>query len=759
MSFVTSNLPFFGPKQVPGLALWLDASDATTITMSGANVTQWNDKSSNAHICISNANYTLTTLPTYNSNATYKNVNFAPNQVLVTSCNWNYVTSWSCFVALNSVSLAGRWLISPCCGVGSVMMAMNQGTNKIYSSAFPSGTTDITGNHIEYTSAENTNAISNLLWYRDGLIQASNVRNQGIASGTTKLGIGGNGTFRDAMGGTYQLYEVLIYNRFLTPSQRQQVEGHLAWKWGLQSNLPVSHPYRFNSQQATHPFTTIQTPFINIIKPYYSDFSPRSISGCRLWLDAADASTITLSNNAVTQWNDKSGNSNNATQPTVGNQPLYSNSFVFLNGTTQFFNVNLDFLAAVSHNFFIVLRNFNYTNIYGAANPGVGANSLHIGFVGLGGYRMNHWGNDWYPSYTANYKVNQTNLLNFNWVNNSSKIIYANGGLEGSNPQPGTIGTMSGGGRIGNVVNQGFLNANIYEILIYTGTLTTNQRQQIEGYLTSKWGLLSNLALTNPYSGNIRKLIFPNINISRPQIHSVSRNNVKWAPTQISGCALWLDAADRASITLTDSNITNVNDKSGQNVVLSNATGFSYRTNLFNGSYPSFYNPNGGRVPGTTARLGVNASFAVSVPFTVFFVGHDITTSDYGYVIDSGPSGLNRPYIYENRLITPFNQSVTPQARSPFQGCAQFYNPTATMRVNSSSVYTGSLATFTTGGITIGNRFSLNETWPGHLCEILIYNRSITTQERQQVEGYLAYKWGLRSLLPANHPYRNIPVS
>jgi hypothetical protein len=459
--------------------------------------------------------------------------------------------------------------------------------------------------------------------------------------------------------------------------------------------------------------------------------------------------------------------SNNATQTVGSNQPGYSNSIVSLNGVNQFFNVNLDFLAGVSHNSFIVIRNFNYTNIYGAANGGLSANSLHIGFNRAGTYRMNFWGNDFQPSITANYRVNQTNLLNFNWVNNSSKAIYANGGLESNIAQAGIIGTMSGGGRIGNVANStgvfnpAFINANIYEMIIYTGTLTTNQRQQIEGYLTSKWGLLGNLASSNPYRANIRTLIYPNIGISRPLVYSVSRNNVKWAPTQISGCALWLDAADRASITLTGSNITNVNDKSGQNVVLSNATGFSYATNLFNRSYPSFYNPNGGRVPGTTARLGVNASFAITVPFTVFFVGHDITTSDYGYVIDSGPSGAfsNRPYLYNGSLITQFgNTGTTLSARSPFQGCAQFYN-SATMRINSSSVYTGSLATFTIPGITIGNRLSLNEAWPGHLCEILIYNKSITTKERQQVEGYLAYKWGLRSLLPANHPYRNIPVS
>ena len=25
---------------------------------------------------------------------------------------------------------------------------------------------------------------------------------------------------------------------------RQQLEGYLAWKWGLEANLPVDHPYK-----------------------------------------------------------------------------------------------------------------------------------------------------------------------------------------------------------------------------------------------------------------------------------------------------------------------------------------------------------------------------------------------------------------------------------------------------------------------------------------------------------------------------------
>jgi hypothetical protein len=39
--------------------------------------------------------------------------------------------------------------------------------------------------------------------------------------------------------------EILLYGRVLTASEYEQVEGYLAWKWGLVGNLPITHPFRF----------------------------------------------------------------------------------------------------------------------------------------------------------------------------------------------------------------------------------------------------------------------------------------------------------------------------------------------------------------------------------------------------------------------------------------------------------------------------------------------------------------------------------
>jgi hypothetical protein len=59
----------------------------------------------------------------------------------------------------------------------------------------------------------------------------------GTTSKTYTLGTGGYNTAID-MG------EAILYNQELTTRQVQQVEGYLAWKWGLVGSLPSSHPFK-----------------------------------------------------------------------------------------------------------------------------------------------------------------------------------------------------------------------------------------------------------------------------------------------------------------------------------------------------------------------------------------------------------------------------------------------------------------------------------------------------------------------------------
>ena len=83
---------------------------------------------------------------------------------------------------------------------------------------------------------------STMAVYLNGSLQASGVTQAGTTPVTAPLFINGQaGTATNS----FQSYlaEVIIFNTGLSQSNREIVEGYLAWKWGMQALLPVIHPY------------------------------------------------------------------------------------------------------------------------------------------------------------------------------------------------------------------------------------------------------------------------------------------------------------------------------------------------------------------------------------------------------------------------------------------------------------------------------------------------------------------------------------
>jgi len=228
-----------------------------------------------------------------------------------------------------------------------------------------------------------------------------------------------------------------------------------------------------------------------------------------IWLDAADATTVTETAGAVSQWNDKSGNGRDATAG-AGIEPDYVlaeqnglNVIRFDGSQYLDLGTGLDWMAVdADHVAFVVLKNDSYKNIYGAANGSAGDASLHIGFSSDSSYRLNRWSNDWGPAITANYNSGEYNFLRFGWDEGGEKFVYANAKLEGTSGSHVASGlsAMAGGGRIGNVVGQGLLDADLCEfVMLDTAAPTQDTVDKMEGYLAWKWGLESNLPGDHPY--------------------------------------------------------------------------------------------------------------------------------------------------------------------------------------------------------------------------------------------------------------------
>jgi hypothetical protein len=52
-----------------------------------------------------------------------------------------------------------------------------------------------------------------------------------------------------------------------------------------------------------------------------------------------------------------------------------------------------------------------------------------------------------------------------------------------------------------------------------------------------------------------------------------------------------------------------------------------------------------------------------------------------------------------------------------------------------------------------------NEVCNSFIGEIIYYTAVLSTTQRQEIEGYLAWKWGLKDSLPSSHPYKLFPPS
>jgi hypothetical protein len=234
-----------------------------------------------------------------------------------------------------------------------------------------------------------------------------------------------------------------------------------------------------------------------------------------LWLDAADASTITESSGTVSEWRDKSGSSLHLSQDTASLQPAYSTNA--LNGlpiltfgnNLLFRDTGLNGLTTVS--IFAVMR---YITASGQDVPmGVGATGAADAVRAL--YRANGgttqgfagWVRDVAGSaYSTDTGGSHHIFAVWNTaLSGSGYVFISRDGLSASyTPNPvGTLAATHPGFSVGSL--QGSLAGGYYSdisvaevVVLSTAPNTTNQRL-VEGYLAHKWGLAANLPADHPY--------------------------------------------------------------------------------------------------------------------------------------------------------------------------------------------------------------------------------------------------------------------
>lgn len=275
--------------------------------------------------------------------------------------------------------------------------------------------------------------------------------------------------------------------------------------------------------------------------------------------------------------------------------------------------------------------------------------------------------------------------------------------------------------------------------------------------------------------------------LSKTQMTSLARRfNVvipSFIPTSITGCQLWLDAADTSSILVdSSSNVSLWIDKSntGTTAIPTRGASANQITYVTVDDYRGVYINNNGSVgynASTYSQLTVQSNFQNTTDYSIFAVvnllnvgGGELQTI-YGNA--RGTSGETRTPNFGAGASLEFNFDGTNRMiSSSFIGSGRLQ----TALISSSSAltaYTNTTAyASATNGFTrittdagalpsIGGPGSFNDNRfaNGYFHEILVYNTALTTIQREKVEGYLAWKWGVQSYLPSNHPYKSIAPS
>jgi hypothetical protein len=224
-----------------------------------------------------------------------------------------------------------------------------------------------------------------------------------------------------------------------------------------------------------------------------------------LWYDAADASTVTIAT-GVSQWNDKSGNSRNATQSTGANQPLVisnalnGKSVVRFDGSNDTLNYDGTFLANTSYTIHAVVtrRSSKSTNFFMGGTDNNTNKNLLLGWENNTTFRFAQYAND-IDAAVAGYTTPVTDLWGVGLNTSVGRFIFRNGTSASTNATTTSLISYTGALLGAFMATSTYYDGDIAELVATTTVLSTTDRQKMEGYLAWKWGLVSSLPADHPY--------------------------------------------------------------------------------------------------------------------------------------------------------------------------------------------------------------------------------------------------------------------
>jgi hypothetical protein len=460
-----------------------------------------------------------------------------------------------------------------------------------------------------------------------------------------------------------------------------------------------------------------------------------------VWFDAYDAS-YTLSGTTVTGWTNKSGNAN----ATTGSGTVSVNLATLAGKSSVRFPAGTNYLNVGSLTYSTVYRNLFFLVTVGASGSKYVYLTVDDAICGQcysfssGDIELNKYGTIGLLTSPTGY-FSSTAIVSICTSTGGNTGIWVNGVNQTlTNNNVGTGGFFSTGSTSPRLGGDGGTTGTLdmYELLQYDGSLTTTQRQSIEGYLAAKWGLQSSLPTTHPYyaaSPNHPHFTAPagRDPIVAALVPTVSKGFTAYsiAPwfSIISGLISYfpfdndfLDLKNIITLTKTGS-VSYVTGRRNQAIYLAN------ETNTANGTVAANY---------LSSSYNLPTTFSVSVWFKP-------TNTNSGSLLSTyNSTGLTRNSI--NLYISGGSMSAAYNAVANVGGsygistgtwyhAVIILNGTSlTLYVNGSQVGNTTTGTPSINGIMIGQiNDGSNYVFSGYIDDYRIYNRVLSSAEIGQI--------------------------
>jgi hypothetical protein len=231
--------------------LWVDAADKTASSMTFAtgtsNLTVWKDKSASAN------NFSLTSGTTTSvSDGGYNVVSFPSGAIMTAANRITWSSSGAFFFVSKLTSSTGFCYALGFSDYYTGDLGLKYNNGVLVGTQYTTGGAGEIGSSNYYVNGTfNPNFDSNTYYNKYAVIDTVTP----VQSGTSYVTLSSSFLSRYFVG---NIAEFLVYPSGVTSTQRQQLEGYLAWKWGLQTSLSNGHPYS-NAAPVLTPSPTAPT--------------------------------------------------------------------------------------------------------------------------------------------------------------------------------------------------------------------------------------------------------------------------------------------------------------------------------------------------------------------------------------------------------------------------------------------------------------------------------------------------------------------